>query len=103
MISSASDLGIFKNESIVKKRANNSSLSQYTTNQINQKPVSAKRLQEFMDNGFIACKNDDERRNWQRNATLVDFDFIPDEVAKTITDAYINNKPYLTRCQVGPI
>ena len=58
-----------------------------------QKPVSAKRLAEFIENGFIACKNDDERRNWQRNATLVDFDFIPDEVANTITDAYINNKP----------
>ena len=58
-----------------------------------QKPVSAKRLQEFMKNGFIACKNDEERRNWQRNATLVDFDFIPEDVRQTIIDTYINNKP----------
>ena len=58
-----------------------------------QKPVSSKRLQEFIENGFIACKTDEERRNWQRNATLVDFDFIPEDVRQTIIDTYINNKP----------
>ena len=58
-----------------------------------QKPVSAKRLQEFFDNGFIACRNDEERRNWHRNATLVDFDFIPADVSKEIIDSYINKKP----------
>lgn len=58
-----------------------------------QKPMSAKRLQEFIDNGFIACKNDEERRNWHRNATLVDFDFIPDDVRNQIVDTYINTKP----------
>lgn len=58
-----------------------------------QRPVSAKRLQEFFENGFIACKNDDERRNWHRNATLVDFDFIPEDVSKTIIDSYLNTKP----------
>jgi len=58
-----------------------------------QKPMSAKRLQEFFENGFIACKNDEERRNWQRNATLVDFDFIPEDVSKTIINEYLNNKP----------
>jgi hypothetical protein len=58
-----------------------------------QKPMSAKRLQEFFDNGFIACKNDEERRNWQRNSVLVDFDHIPEDVSKFIVEAYINNKP----------
>lgn len=58
-----------------------------------QKPMSAKRLQEFFDNGFAACKNDVERRNWHRNATLVDFDFIPVDITKTIIDAYISSKP----------
>ena len=58
-----------------------------------QTPVSAKRLQEFFDNGFIACRNDEERRNWQRNATLVDFEFIPENIQKTIMDAYLNIKP----------
>lgn len=58
-----------------------------------QKPMSAKRLQEFFDTGFAACKNDVERRNWHRNATLVDFDFIPVDITKTIIDAYISSKP----------
>lgn len=58
-----------------------------------QKPMSAKRLQEFFANGFTACNNDEERRNWHRNATLVDFDFIPEDVSKTIIDSYLNTKP----------
>lgn len=57
-----------------------------------QKPVSAKRLQEFIENGFIACKSEEERRNWHRNQTLVDFDFIPDDVQKEIIDTYVNYK-----------
>lgn len=58
-----------------------------------QKPVSAKRLQEFIENGFTACKNDEERRNWQRNIQLVDFDYIPENISGKIVDAYLNNKP----------
>jgi hypothetical protein len=58
-----------------------------------QKPVSAKRLQEFIENGFIACKNDEERRNWHRNATLVDFKFIPEQIEKSIIECYLNNPP----------
>lgn len=55
---------------------------------VRQKPVSSKRLQDFIDNGFIACKTEEERRNWQRNATLVDFKYIPEEVKNTILDAF---------------
>ena len=55
---------------------------------IRQKPVSAKRLQEFFDNGYAACKTDEERRNWHRNITLVDFKYIPEEVKNTILDAF---------------
>lgn len=58
-----------------------------------QKPVSAKRLQEFFDNGFTACKNDEERRNWHRNSTLVDFDHIPQDVRESIITTYISSKP----------
>jgi hypothetical protein len=58
-----------------------------------QRVVTAKRLQEFIDNGFLACKNDDERRNWQRNTVLVDFDHIPDDVREEIVQSYINTKP----------
>ena len=65
-----------------------------------QKPVSAKRLQEFYDNGFIACKNDDERRNWQRNVTLVDFDYIPPDVSEDIVLAYINTNPNTDKMKI---
>jgi len=58
-----------------------------------QKPMSAKRLQEFFEKGFDACKNDEERRNWHRNATLVDFQFIPSDVSEEIIKAYINTQP----------
>lgn len=57
-----------------------------------QTPVSKKRLQDFIDNGFDACKNDVERRNWHRNSTLVNFDFIPETVANDILESYrLNN------------
>lgn len=55
-----------------------------------QKPVSAKRLQEFLDNGFDACRTDEERRNWQRNEVLVDFKHIPHDIKETIIEQYLN-------------
>lgn len=58
-----------------------------------QAVVSAKRLKEFFDNGFIACRNDEERRNWHRNQTLVDFKFIPEALKQEILNDYLNNKP----------
>lgn len=58
-----------------------------------QKPVSAKRLEEFMKVGRAACRSDDERRNWDRNARLVAFDNIPTDIANEIWDAYLNTKP----------
>jgi hypothetical protein len=58
-----------------------------------QKPVSAKRLAEFIEKGIDACKTDEEKRNWQRNATLVAFDNIPEDVRESIISTYISNKP----------
>lgn len=58
-----------------------------------QKPVSAKRLQEFLELGYDACKNDEERRNWHRNVKLIDFEHIPEDVSQEIIDTYVNNKP----------
>lgn len=58
-----------------------------------QKPVSAKRLEEFMEHGFDACKSDEERRNWHRNSTLVDFKYIPPDVRESIVNEYLNKKP----------
>ena len=57
-----------------------------------QKPISAKRLKEFIDNGFDACKTSEERRNWQRNSCLVDFSFIPEDVSNLIIETYLNTK-----------
>lgn len=58
-----------------------------------QKPVSAKRLAEFLEKGIDACRSDEEKRNWQRNAKLIAFDNIPVEVKQSIIDTYISNKP----------
>lgn len=55
---------------------------------VRQAPVSAKRLQEFIDLGIEACRTDEERRNWQRNMTLVDFAFIPEEIQTQVIDKY---------------
>jgi len=65
-----------------------------------QKSVSQKRLDEFLEIGFAACKNDEERRNWHRNQTLVDFEFIPEDLSKEIINAYLNNKPKGDRMSV---
>lgn len=58
-----------------------------------QKPMSAKRLAEFIEKGVSACRGDHEIRNWYRNKTLVAFDQIPEDVFKSVVDAYIENKP----------
>jgi 5'-3' exonuclease len=58
-----------------------------------QKPVSAKRLAEFIEKGRDACRTDEEKRNWDRNVRLVAFDNIPKDVKEEITQAYLNTKP----------
>jgi hypothetical protein len=58
-----------------------------------QKPMSAKRLTEFIELGKDACRNDEEKRNWNRNQNLVDFDFIPPDIREDIITTYINTKP----------
>ena len=58
-----------------------------------QKPVSAKRLAEFLELGYDACKTDEERRNWHRNQKLIDFEYIPEDVSNEIVDTYVNSKP----------
>jgi hypothetical protein len=60
---------------------------------VRQKRISSQRLDDFLEKGFNACRNDDERRNWHRNLQLIDFEFIPEDVAQSIVDAYLNNKP----------
>lgn len=55
-----------------------------------QTTVSAKRLAEFVESGRDACKNDTERRGWDRNRLLIDLDNVPEIVANDIIEAYKN-------------
>lgn len=48
------------------------------------------KLDKFLAEGREACANDDERRNWDRNQRLIDFDYIPEDVSKEIIDSYTN-------------
>lgn len=57
-----------------------------------QKPISSKRLTEFFENGFLACKNDEERRNFHRNTALVDYQHIPENIRAEILDIYKNTE-----------
>lgn len=58
-----------------------------------QKPFSSKRLPEFYEKGIEACKTDDERRNYQRNQMLVNFESIPETLYQSIISSYENTKP----------
>lgn len=55
-----------------------------------QKAVSKKRLEEFIAKGFDACQNDEERRNWHRNETLVNFKYIPEDIQTKIIEQFDN-------------
>lgn len=55
-----------------------------------QKSITAKRLEEFFENGFIACKTDEERRNYRRNSTLVDLAMIPSHIQEEIINTFTN-------------
>lgn len=55
---------------------------------IRQKSIRQERLDEFIKNGFSACRNDEERRNWQRNIQLVDFKHIPEDIKATVMEAF---------------
>jgi hypothetical protein len=55
--------------------------------------MSAKRLAEFVERGYDACRTDEEKRNWKRNEILVNFEHIPDEIQKTILNEYLSSKP----------
>ncbi|CAB4124664.1 RnaseH [uncultured Caudovirales phage] len=70
------------------------------TEGVRQKTVSAKRLAEFLELGFAACRTDDERRNWHRNERLIDFKFIPEDISESIVEQYLNTKVVKDRMQI---
>ena len=62
-------------------------------NQERQRPFSKKRIMEFLEQGMDACRNDEEKRNYQRNIMLVNFEYIPKEIHNTIIETYQSTKP----------
>jgi len=53
-----------------------------------QTPVTKKRLAEWMKAGKVNYKNGDV--GFDRNQRLIDFDFIPEDLAREIADTYIS-------------
>lgn len=64
-----------------------------------QKSVTAKRLEEFVKNGFLACKTEEERINFKRNKILIDFSMIPEYIKNGILAEY-EKKPTGDKNQV---
>jgi len=62
-------------------------------NKVRQSPLVKKRIEEFLEHGIKACRNDAERRNWHRNELLICFDKIPEEIETKILDDF-NSQQY---------
>jgi len=59
-----------------------------------QKVINSKRLQEWLSqDAETFCTNDTMLRGFKRNQTLVDFDYIPNEVQQKIVEAFDGTKP----------
>ena len=55
-----------------------------------QKPVTAKVMDRFKSQSGLS---DVDQRNFQRNRTLIDFDYIPNEVQEKILSVYNEQQP----------
>jgi hypothetical protein len=65
-----------------------------------QPPFRKTRLKEFYEKGIDACKNDQERRNFQRNELLASYDKIPSELADEIVSEYKGKKAVMSRKKI---
>jgi hypothetical protein len=70
------------------------------TDGVRQKSITKLRLEEFIENGIDACKDDMERRNWHRNQQMIDFDFIPSDIKEKIIESYQESKPSRNRQKI---
>lgn len=61
--------------------------------QIRQNSVTKAVLERFLTMGESGCENDTQRRNWKRNETLINFDYIPTEISYRILNEYITYEP----------
>lgn len=65
----------------------------FVTPTARQSKMTAAKLARFVELGRDACENDQQRRNWDRNNQLINFDAIPQEISQQIIDRYVNSKP----------
>lgn len=65
-----------------------------------QKPVSAKMLEAFLANPDGSTLTEEEKKNLERNKTLIDFAYIPVDVKNKIIRAYRSAKPTGTQNDV---
>jgi len=65
----------------------------FVTDNVRQTKMTSLRLDEFVERGRDACRNDTERRNWDRNNQLINLDLIPPEISTSIIDTYVGTKP----------
>lgn len=63
-------------------------------NKIRQHAIKQAYLDRFIEDGIDACTTELERRNWKRNQTLIDFEYIPVDVQESILHTY---KTYQTK------
>lgn len=57
---------------------------------IRQTSLMAGRLEKFITEGRDACLNETEKRNWDRNNLLINFEMIPEDITKSVIDTYTN-------------
>lgn len=65
----------------------------FVTDSIRQSKMTAAKLERFILSGRDACENDEQRRNWDRNNTLINLDNIPSHIQDQIINLYTNTKP----------
>lgn len=67
---------------------------------IRQKPFKRDRLEEFFKLGIDACKDETERRNFQRNQLLIDFDMIPTNIYNEVIKEYTSHQVHGNKMKV---
>jgi hypothetical protein len=65
----------------------------FVTEGIRQSKMTASKLERFIRDGRDGCADDTQRRNWDRNNTLINLDLIPEDVANAIVDTYQREHP----------
>ena len=56
---------------------------------VRQKPISQKKLVKWVEQDPTTfCETDDQYRNYCRNRTLIDFDYVPEEIEHEIMQQF---------------